>query len=63
LLQDWGVPEFALLRGCEEFLIGDAAPQEEREAGCQLQIGDPMGAAHRHILRITLESENELRIS
>ena len=60
LLQDRGILELALFGDGEKFLIGNAAPEEERKARCQFDVGDAVCFAGRHVVRIALKPEHEL---
>src|SRR5262249_62018810 len=46
----------------EQFIVGDAAPQEERQAGCQLEIADSVDTAGGDALWFVFHPEEELRI-
>ena len=52
LLELLRAAELAANRRVEQFIVGDAAPQEERQPGCQLEIADSVGAAGGDFLRI-----------
>src|SRR4029077_8928658 len=54
--------ELACNRRGEQFIVGDAAPQEERQAGCQLEIADPVDTAGGDVLGFAFDAEQELRI-
>ena len=45
----------------EQFIVGDAAPEEERETRRQLEIAEAVGAACRKLVGITFGTEDELR--
>src|SRR5262249_45254987 len=47
LLEHVRATELAGNRGGEQFIVGNAAPQEERQAGCQLEIADSVNTAGR----------------
>ena len=47
LLQHGGVLQSASLRKLEQLIVGNAAPQEERQPRGQLEIADRVGLARR----------------
>ena len=59
--EDLGPAEFAARGQVEEFVVRDAAPEEEREAGGELEVGDPVGRLRRDARRVGLDPEEELR--
>ena len=61
LLEHGRLVQRLLLRHVQELVIRDAAPQEERQARRQLEIGDAIRRIRRRALRLTLEAEQELR--
>ncbi len=46
----------------DQLQVGDAAPQEERQARRQFQIADPVGGARRRLGRLDLGAVDEIRI-
>ncbi len=54
--------QLVLLCQPQQFLIGDAAPEEERKPGGQFEIADGVDAARRGAGRLFLKPENEPRI-
>ncbi len=44
----------------EQFVVGNAAPQEERQPRGQLEVADAIGRARRDARRILLDAEQEL---
>ncbi len=62
LLERRGVLELALLGGLQQLLVGNAAPQEKRQARRQLEIGDAVRGAGGNVRRIALEPEHEVRV-
>ena len=62
LLEHRGILELALLGGLQELLVGNAAPQEERQARRQLEVADAIRGARGNVRRIALEPEHEVRV-
>ena len=60
-LQLVGIAQLAANRGIEELVVRDAAPQEKRQAGSQLEVAYRVRAAG-DVQRIQLYAEEELRI-
>ena len=58
-LQDARVPERAARRDIEQFIVRDAAPQEERQAGRQLQVADRIHAMRRDVDGVAFDAEQE----
>ncbi len=46
----------------QQFVVGDAAPEEERQPRRQLEIGEPIRRARLHARRIALGAEQEVGI-
>src|SRR5579885_3038188 len=61
LLQDRGLVQLALDGEIEEGIVGDAAPQEEREARGELDIRNPVDAARRYAGWVELTAEKKIR--
>ena len=57
-----GPAQFAALGDIEQLVVGDAAPEEERQAGRELDVGDAVGRARRDAGRVRLDAKEELRI-
>ena len=55
-----GVGEPAGLGRREERLVGDVAPQEQRQSSRQLQVGQPVRGPRGRVDRIALDAEQEL---
>ena len=53
--------QFAAFGQPQQFIVRNAAPQEERQARRQLQVTEPVGGARLHALRILLDPEQEFR--
>src|SRR4030095_2179218 len=62
LLQDKGVFQFSLLGKSEQFVIGNAAPEEERQPRREFDVGDPMRSANRQGRWIAFKKDGELRL-
>ena len=45
----------------EQLVVGNAAPEEERQPRRQLEIAEAIGGARRHAGRVALDAEQELR--
>ena len=56
-----GVLQLALARQRQQFLVRDAAPEEERQARRQLEIAEAMRAARRDVRGIALDAKHESR--
>src|ERR1700678_265419 len=56
------IVQFAAGGRVEKFVIGNAAPQEEREARREFQIADAVGRVGSSVRGIALEAIDELRI-
>ena len=56
-----GLAQPAPNRGVEQFFVGNAAPQEERQARRQLEIADRIHVAGRRAGRIALDPETGTR--
>ena len=54
------IAEPAALGDGEQLVVGNAAPQEERQARRQLDVADPVNGPGTRIRRIELHAENEL---
>ena len=57
-----GFAQLAALRQVEELVVRDAAPEEERQAGRELDVGDAVGRARRDARRVRFDAEEELRV-
>lgn len=53
--------QFTALGGVEEGIVGDAAPEEEREARGEFDVADAVGGAGSEASGIGLDAEEELR--
>src|SRR5690606_18421508 len=53
--------ELAALRDLEQLVVGDAAPDEERQAARELDVADGVGLAGRNALGLRFEPERERR--
>ena len=62
LLQDDGIFEFALRRHIQQFVVRDAAPEEERQARSQFEIADAIDAARLGVWRVGFDAVQELGI-
>src|SRR4029434_6723243 len=62
LLELLRATELACRRRREQLIVGDAAPQEERQAGRQLEIADSVDAAGGNGPGFAFHAEQELRI-
>jgi hypothetical protein len=51
----------AVLRHLQQLVVRNTAPEEEREPGCQLEIGDPIRRLRRQACGIGLDAEEEVR--
>src|SRR5690606_27530638 len=60
--EDSLVPELAPHRRLAQLVVGNAAPQEERQPRRQLEIGQPKRRPGRGVGRLAFEAEEELRI-
>jgi len=61
LIQNRGSAQLSALGEVEQFVIGNAAPQEEREARRQLELADSIRLIARDVGRFRLDAEQELR--
>ena len=59
-LEDGRDAQLPALGHVEQLVVRNAAPEEERQAGRQLQVADPVALAGRDALRIALDAEQEL---
>ena len=57
-----GIVQFVLLRQLQQFIVGNAAPQEEGQPRSQFQIADGVDAARRCTGWLLLETEDEPRV-
>ena len=57
-----GLTQLAANGGVEQLIVRDAAPQEERQSRCQLEIADSVDAAGRYFLWVAFHAEQELRV-
>ena len=60
-LEHGGVLQLPCFRHAQQFIVWNAAPQEERQPRRQLDIADPERRAGRDGVRIALDAEDELR--
>ena len=60
-LQARRVAELAALGDREQLVVGYAAPQEEGQPRCELDLAHPVRSPGRHVRRIELDAENEFR--
>ena len=51
----------ALRRHPQELVVGNAAPEEERQARRQFEVAEPVDAAHRDVRGIAFHPEDEFR--
>ena len=56
-----GLVQLAGDGGVDELVVGQAAPQEERQARRELEVADAVEAARRRVGRVLLDAEQELR--
>ena len=56
-----GILELALRGDRQELIVGNAAPQEKRQARRQLEIADRIGRPGRHGRRVRFAAEQEVR--
>ena len=61
LLQHDGIFQLALAGERQQLLVGNAAPQEERQPRSQREIVQPIRRVRRKVRRIGFEAEQELR--
>ena len=61
LLQDRGQMQLVLAGNFDEFVVRDAAPDQERQAGGQFQVGNAIGLAGRYVRRLPLCANQEWR--
>ena len=61
LLEHVGLAELARARDVEQLVVGDAAPQEERQPRRQLEVADAVRRLRRDAGGILLDAEQELR--
>ena len=61
-LENRGVFQFRPSRQIQKFIVRNAAPEEERETGGQLQVAQSICGAGLGICWVALDSEQELRI-
>src|SRR5262249_59762927 len=54
--------ELALRRHRQQLVVGNAAPQEDRQARRQLEIGKPVRSARFDTLRVTFDLEQEVDV-
>ena len=59
-LEDRRDAQFPALGHIEQLVVRDAAPEEERQAGRQLQVADPVALPGLDPFRIALDAEQEL---
>ena len=57
-----GLAQLAALGQVEQLVVRDAAPEEERQAGGELDVGDAVGRVRRDAGRVRLDAEEELRV-
>ncbi len=62
LLELSGLTQLASNGGVEQFIVRDAAPQEERQSRCQFEIADSVDTARRYFLWVAFHAEQELRV-
>ena len=60
--QDRGLVQLVLNRQVQQLVVGNAGPQEKRQARGQLRIADSIGLAGRNIGGRRLEAEDEFRV-
>ena len=60
-VQNGRILELLLFGGSEEFIVRDAAPQEERQSRRQFEIAEPVDLPGRNVGRIGFAAEEELR--
>ena len=60
-LEHGRIPEPVPACGLDQLVVGDAAPEKEREARRQLEVAETVGATDRQLRRLTLDAEHELR--
>ncbi len=53
-------PQLVLLSQAKQFLVGDAAPEEERQPGREFKIADGMHGSGCAALRVALDAEQEI---
>ena len=56
-----GVCKRALAGNLQQLIVGNAAPQKERQPRRELEIADPVDGSRGHVVRIALDAEDELR--
>ena len=61
LFEHGGLPQGATLRGIQQLVVRNAAPEEEREARGQREVVDPVVRLRRDAVRIHLDAEEETR--
>ncbi len=57
-----GLAQFAALSQVEQLVVRDAAPEEERQARGELDVGDAVGRVRRDAGRVRFDAEEELRV-
>ncbi len=60
-LEHVGLVQLAGFGQAQQFVVGNAAPQEKRQPRSQFEIANPIGLARFDALRIALHAEQELR--
>src|SRR5206468_3328889 len=58
-VEDLRLPELALRRQVQKLVVGNAAPQKERQPRGQLDVADRIRDASRDVARIALDAEQE----
>jgi hypothetical protein len=61
LFERCGISQRAVGRHIDQLVVRDAAPEEERQTGGQLEIADVVRAVRLKVLWIPLDAEQELR--
>src|ERR1700745_2053491 len=56
-----GMAQPALLRRLQQLVVGNAAPEKERETRGKIQVAQPIARARRQANGVVLEAEDELR--
>src|SRR5262249_43139699 len=61
LIEHAWIGQLALRCQIEQFIVGEAAPEKERQPGSQLEIAQPIRHTSRDVRRLALHSEHETR--
>ena len=61
LLHHLGLMQRAFRRQVQQHVIRDAAPDEEGQPGCQVDVAQSIGRVRLHVRRLGFQSEEKLR--